>query len=72
MQASDLNHTEFIIYCVETYKGRKNIDGYTAYQRLKATGALEYISVNYDALHTFGDDQIVWNIDEFMKSHSGS
>ena len=26
---------------------------------------------NYEALHTFGDDQIVWNIDEYMRNNKG-
>jgi hypothetical protein len=34
---------------------------------LKSAGAIEYIDENYAALHTFGDEHIVWNIDEFLK-----
>ena len=59
-----------MIYCIETYKGRKKVDGKTAYFALKEAGAIEYIDENYDALHTFGDEQIVWNIDEYLKNHS--
>ena len=69
MEQRDLKHPEFVIYCVETYKGRKTLDGKTAYERLKEAGAIEYIDGNYDALHTFGDEQIVWNIDEYIKNH---
>ena len=66
---TDLKHTEFVIYCIEIYKGKKVLDGKTAYQKLKETGAIEYIDNNYEALHTFGDDNIVWNIDEYIKNH---
>ena len=66
MDESDLNHIEFVTYCIETYKSRKKLDGKTAYQTLKEAGAIEYIDKNYGALHTFGDEQIVWNIDEFL------
>jgi len=72
MHTNDLKNMEFVTYCIETYKGRKKIDGYTTYRRLKDAGAIEYISENFDALHTFGDEQIVWNIDEYLKNHSGS
>ena len=68
MNESDIKHVEFIIYCVETYKGKKNLDGKTAYQKLKNAGAIDYINRNYAALHTFDDDQIIWNIDEYLKS----
>ena len=66
MNENDLKHTEFIIYCIETYKSRKNLSGRTAYFKLKETGAIDYIDNNYDALHTFGDENIVWNIDEYL------
>jgi len=66
---SDLKRTEFVVYCVETYKGRKKLDGKTAYRRLKEAGAIDYIDENYDALHTFGDDNIIWNIDEYLRNH---
>jgi len=69
MNENDFQHIEFIVYCIETYKGKKNIDGRTVYQKFKETGAIEYIDNNYGALHTFGDDHIVWNIDEFIKNH---
>jgi hypothetical protein len=68
MIEKDLKHTEFVIYCVETYKGKKNLEGKVAYQKLKEAGAIEYIDRNYEALHTFGDDAIVWNIDEYMSN----
>jgi len=69
MNTNDLKHTEFVIYCIETYKGRKNMDGKTVYQKLSKMGAIDYIDNNYNALHTFGDEHIVWNIDEYLKSH---
>ena len=70
MKENDLQHIEFVVYCIETYKGRKDLDGKTAYQRLKSSGAIEYIDKNYAALHTFGDDHIVWNIDEYLRARS--
>ena len=70
MDKKDIKHTEFVVYCIETYKGKKGIDGKTAYFKLKETGAIDYIDENYNALHTFGDEQIVWNIDEYQKNHS--
>ena len=67
MPEKDLQHTEFVMYCIETYKGKKSLDGKTAYQTLKESGAIDYIDSNYDALHTFGDEYLVWNIDEYLK-----
>ena len=69
MYENDLNHIEFIIYCIETYKGQKKIDGKSVYQKFCEKGVIEYIDENYNALHTFGDEHIVWNIDEYLKNH---
>ena len=66
----DIKNTEFVVYCIETYKGKKNMDGKAAYQKLQKAGAIDYIDDNYEALHTFGDENIVWNIDEFLKTHN--
>jgi len=69
MNTDDLKHMEFVIYCIETYKGRKNLDGKAAYQKLNKTGAIDYNDNNYNALHTFGDEHIIWNIEEYLKDH---
>jgi len=68
MYEDDLKHVEFVVYCVETYKGIKKINGNAAYQLLRDAGAIEYIDSNYEALHTFSDESIVWNIDEFLRN----
>jgi len=68
MVSDDLKHIEFVIYCIETYKGKKNLNGRTIYENFRNAGVIEYIDNNYDALHTFGDDHILWNIDEFLKN----
>jgi len=72
MNENDLKHLDFVTYCIETYKGRKNLDGKSAYQKLSKTGAIEYIDTNYDALHTFGDEYIMWNIDEYLNNQKKS
>ena len=69
MDKKNLTHTEFVVYCIETYRGKKNMDGKAAYKKLKEAGAVEYIDTNFGALHTFGDEYIVWNIDEYLKNH---
>jgi hypothetical protein len=45
------------------------MDGSSVYQLFQNTGVLNYIDECYDALHTFGDDEIVKNIDEFIKAN---
>jgi len=66
MKTRDFNHLDFIVYCIETYKGHKDMDGSPVYALFQNSGALKYIDDCYDALHTFGDAEIVRNIDEFL------
>jgi len=47
---------------------QKNIDGKTAYQKLKEAGVINYIDKNYDARHMFGEENIVWIINEYLQN----
>ena len=48
----------------------KKLDGKTVYRNLEEAGAIEYIDNNYEALHTFGNENIIWNIDEYLRNHT--
>ena len=72
MEENDLEHTDFVVYCIETYNGKKGLAGKNAYITLRDSGAIEHIDNNYNALHTFGDDNIVWNIDEYLRNSPAS
>lgn len=64
----DYEHIDFIIFCIEIYKENKGLNGKEAYNLLVSSGAIDYIDECYEALHTFGEDNIIWNIDEFIKN----
>ncbi|MDR1158014.1 MAG: DUF3791 domain-containing protein [Oscillospiraceae bacterium] len=64
----DLEHIEFVMYCIETYKAHNGIDGKQAYVALKTADAIRFVDKNYESLHTFGDAEIVRNIDEYLKN----
>jgi len=66
MQKKDFSNLDFIVYCIETYKGHKGMDGSEVYKLFLNSGALIYINDSYDVLHTFGDVEIVRNIDGFL------
>ena len=68
MENNELKHLEFVVYCMETFRAKKNLDAVTAYHKLKESGAIDFIDNNFAALHTFCDEHIVWNIDEFLKN----
>lgn len=70
MEKKEIRHLDFVMYCIETYKGMKNMEGASVYHQFEETGAIEYIDDNYDALHTFSDENIVWNIDNYLNNYN--
>jgi len=65
-----LKHIDFVVYCIEIYRNAKGLNGRVAFNELLKTKAINYIDESYDTLHTFGDEHIVWNIDDYL-AHRG-
>ena len=65
-----LKNIDFVVYCIEIYKNAKGLNGRIAFNELLKTKAINYIDECYDVLHTFGDDHIVWNIDDYLVHRS--
>jgi len=57
---------KFLIYCIELYRRAKHIDGRTAYELFRSTGADDYVRRSYGALHTTGEQYILADIEGFM------
>ena len=57
---------KFKAFCIERYKHAHNLDGREVLRLFKQYGVMEYIGLFYDVLHTFGDRQIVTDIQEFI------
>jgi len=58
----------FKVFCLERYKHTHGLKGYEALNLFKQYGVLDYLGSFYDVLHTFGDNYIVEDIDEFISA----
>lgn len=58
----------FLSFCIEQYKNEKGISGEAAMKMLAQNGALEYLSENYEVLHTQGSQWLLEEIDEFINT----
>lgn len=58
----------FKAFCLERYKYSHNLKGSEALRLFKQYGVMDYIGSFYDVLHTFGEQYIVSDIDEFIAS----
>lgn len=58
----------FIAFCIETYKNAHNISGAEASAVFSNHGIMEYLSENYDVLHTQSPSWILAEIEDFIKA----
>jgi hypothetical protein len=62
-----LKHVEFIIYCIEEYRNANKLTGRQVINIFEKNNIYEFIENSYDALHTYGGDNIVWNIQDYIE-----
>lgn len=56
----------FIAFCVETYKNAHNMSGAEASTVFSDHGVMEYLSDNYEVLHTQSAAWILAEIEDFI------
>jgi hypothetical protein len=59
----------FLASCVELYKDEKGLTGQEAFNYLRKTGAVDFITGCWDGLHMTSTHYIVDSIDEYIKTH---
>ena len=59
-------YMDFIIYCIEEYRTAKRLTGRQVINVFNKYNVYDFIESSYDALHTFGGDNIVWNIQDYI------
>lgn len=68
MSTADQNILYFVSFCIEQYKHVKGLDGSVVMDLFEKNGVLNYLSDNFDVLHTQGANWLVEEIDEFLKN----
>ncbi|MCL2051072.1 MAG: DUF3791 domain-containing protein [Lachnospiraceae bacterium] len=58
--------TRFKAFCLEKYKCTHNLKGNEALSLFNQYGVMSYLDSFYDVLHTYGDNYLVADIDEFI------
>lgn len=58
----------FLAFCVEIYKNAHNISGAEAAAVFFKHGVMEYLSDNFDVLHTQSPTWILAEIDDYIKT----
>ena len=63
-------HIDFIVYCIEEYRNAKKLTGRQVTHIFNKYNLYDFIENSYDALHTFGGDNIVWNLQDYIQYNS--
>jgi hypothetical protein len=59
----------FLAFCVELYKDEKGLSGQDAYNYLRDTGAVKFITACWEGLHMTGPEYIIDSIDDYIGNH---
>lgn len=59
---------DFLVYCIENYKNKKNITGKETIMLFNKYDILDYININYEALHTPGKEYIIEDLDLYINT----
>ncbi len=58
----------FLSFCIEQYKTKYAMTGSEAMKKLDQYGVLEYLSKNYEVLHTQSAQWILADIEDFIQA----
>ena len=59
---------EFVAFCIEAFAKHKHISGAEACAVFERFGALGYLRRGYDVLHSMGEEWLVADVEDFLKS----
>lgn len=60
--------TEFLAFCIESYAKAKDKSGAEVCALFERFGVLGYLERGYDVLHTMGEEWLLADIADFLKS----
>ena len=58
---------EFLSFAIEAYKTKLGVSGAKVAEYFDETGTLDFLLKNYDLLHTVGKEQLLSEIERFLR-----
>ena len=58
---------EFVSFCVEVFAKTKNRSGASVAKLFAECGAIDYLAVGYDVLHTQGREWLIADLEDYLK-----
>ncbi len=63
-----LDVVDFIAFATEIYRFKAKLSGAEVDSLFSEYGVYDYLTENYDILHSFGEQRIIWEIKEYIKN----
>ncbi len=67
---STVDIVDFLAFATESYRFHKKMTGAEVDDLFTNLGVYDFIVDNFDILHSFGEKRILFEINEYIKSHS--
>ena len=64
---NDKKIKDFVIFCLEEYKTRYNLNGKEVYDLFNKYNLFDYLENGYEVLHTQGKEYIINDICDYLK-----
>ena len=58
---------EFVVYIINACSNKWNKASSEVYKELKYFGCLDFLTANYEVLHTLSADNVVNDVEEFLR-----
>ena len=63
----DERKAEFLSFAIEAYKTKLGVSGAKVAEYFDESGTLDFLLENYDLLHTVGKEQLLSEIERFLR-----
>jgi len=67
MSRREIDESYFVAFCIEQYKAVAGLDGSAVAELFYRKGVTDYLSDNFDVLHTQSRQWLMEEIDEYLK-----
>ena len=67
MSKKDIDIAYFVSFCIEQYKKHTNLKGEAVSKLFLKNDVVDYLSANYDVLHTQSSQWLIEEIDNFLE-----
>ena len=67
-----LKYMDFVVYCIEEFRWANKLTGRQVIAIFAKHNVYSFIEDSYEALHTYGSEDILWNLRDYLEQRSST